>query len=52
MSEKEEQPTKKITVVLCSCGILVNVIDILQHEISAEHIVYLYYRENELYNGD
>jgi len=50
MSDKE-QP-KKITLVMCSCGILVNVIDIVHHEISEEHIVYLYYRENELYKGD
>jgi hypothetical protein len=46
-----EKETKiKITVMcMCSCGILVNVIDILKHEISEEHIVYLYYRENDLY---
>lgn len=50
MSDKE-QP-KKVILIMCSCGILVNVIDILQHEISEEHIVYLYYRENDLYKGD
>ena len=50
MSDKEQ--TKKVILIMCSCGILVNVINILQHEISEEHIVYLYYRENDLYNGD
>ena len=46
-TEKEKEI--KITVVMCSCGCLINVIDILQHELSEEHIIYLYYRENDLY---
>ena len=51
MSDKEQN--KKIILVMCSCGTLINIIDILKHELSEEHIVYLYYRENDLYrNGD
>jgi hypothetical protein len=51
MSDKEQN--KKIILVMCSCGTLINLIDILKHELSDEHIVYLYYRENDLYrNGD
>ena len=49
MSDKEHP--KKVILIMCSCGVLVNVIDIIQHEISDEHIVYLYYRENDLYKG-
>lgn len=44
-----EQPTESkqtnaiINNVLCSCGMLINTNNILKHELSEEHIIYLYY---------
>ena len=38
-----QQPTEIINTVLCSCGMRVANNNLLKHELSEEHIIYLYY---------
>ena len=41
--EETKQPTEIINTVLCSCGMRVANNNLLKHELSEEHIIYLYY---------
>lgn len=46
MSSEIEQPTPTApvtTTVICSCGIRIDIDNRLKHELSEEHIIYLYY---------
>ena len=38
-----KQTATIINTVLCSCGMRVSTANLLKHELSEEHIIYLYY---------